>query len=204
MEQIGNLIEQGKMGLISQKTSNETTRKGSLERGIKLFKYLCTLFPLYGSQNNTKEKVRGEHFKWAEAVETLTDIEVRRACKHIRDNEQYCPIVARFKFKAKGLVDSDRAWEERSAIHDCSALRQAFIGVNDFSGRRMSEEQQRRRFKALYTANCEKVMSGKWHETPIAVALERQEPEVEEQLPKDEQLKVAEAAIAKINRILNK
>ena len=189
------------------RTQTSSANKLDVDRGKKIYNYFVAHYPLYRKDcSQNKAVAAGELAKWIAVAAVLSDNLIRCALTWCRDHETYAPSVARFKFKAHGLVDTDIAFEVATYDHECWAVRQAYNSLSRHDWNYQTEGYQRKKFIAAYRELCENLVDGKMKPTEEIRLIQPEEvakiskPLTEEE--KKEQSSNAEAALEKVKELL--
>lgn len=120
-------------------------------------------YPTYITTLKTKRQWMGFVAAWHSGIKDLTDEEIRCGCEWCdNNNEQYPPTIARFRFKSKGLIDPEDAFDIaiQNQLTEDKAILAAKRRVGNYYWRHDSYKDLKRKFRAAYNNICDKVMEG--------------------------------------------
>lgn len=110
--------------------------------------------------------------QWFIALRKFSEDEIKLGFTRIRDEDnRYAslPSVARFKFLAKGLIDTEKAFE-LALMGDYSmvAIKSTIYRIGETAFRKLSEIKAKERFARIYALICDDIIAGNDVLTPEA------------------------------------
>jgi hypothetical protein len=134
-------------------------------RGKRLVDELMLLYPLFAETCKNESKLIAAIGTWTLAIKGLTEEEIQAALGWCANQElDFPPSIGRFRRKAKGIIDSDIAFQNALGKEKCTPLiedAKARIGKSAFKNE--SESVLRRKFLSIYERLCEQVLDNTYN-----------------------------------------
>lgn len=112
--------------------------------------------------------------QWFIALRKFSEDEIKLGFTRIRDEDNRyvsLPSVARFKFLAKGLIDTEKAFE-LALMEDYSvvAIKSTIYRIGETAFKKLSEIKAKERFARIYALICDDIVAGNDALTPKSPA----------------------------------
>lgn len=157
---------------MNNKTTDLQTECSNDAKQLKTYKLVNKLFAafagIYGDkwakQFDSEAMHQNATLQWAIALRFYTEVEIGLGvdrCRNEYNKYEPIPSVARFKFLAKGLIDSDKAFElALCGDYKMKAIKATVYKIGEKMFKKMAEIKAKERFMRLYGLICDDIIAG--------------------------------------------
>lgn len=157
---------------MSNKTTDLQTECSNDAEQLKTYKLVNRLFAafagIYGDkwakQFDSESMHQNAILQWSIALRNYTEQELGLGvdrCRNEYNKYNTLPSIARFKFLAKGLIESDKAFElALRGDYKMKAIKSAIYRIGEKAFKKLSAKRAKERFIHIYGLICDDIVAG--------------------------------------------